>query len=194
MCCQLLVTWVPVNVEVKLLVIPWYKQKLITCCFHSNTFGFEARSLDIKPNVTQKSLLSGSTIKTPNDNFFGRVPIVQQRKIEYFQPDFIKPVEKVCCAWIKECCFEARSLDTEPNVTQKSVLSGSSIKAPNEYKSTISYITIQEKTLICLCNLLFLVEQSQEISCWTLVRISLMIVAIKKGIQTSELAHHISIK
>jgi len=50
-----------------------------------------------------------------------------------------------------------------------------------EYRSTISYISIQEKTLIYRCNLLFLVEQSQEISCWTLVRISLMIVAIKKG-------------
>ena len=70
LCCQLLVTWVPINVEVKLLVIPWYKQKLITCCFHSNTFCFEARSLDIEPNVTQKSLLSGSTIEAPNDNFW----------------------------------------------------------------------------------------------------------------------------
>ena len=34
-----------------------------------------------------------------------------------------------------------------------------------EYRSTLSYISIQEKTLICLCNLLFLVEQSQEITC-----------------------------
>ena len=49
---------------------PLVQAEINNLLLHSNTFGFEARSLDIEPNVTQKSLLSGSTIEAPNDNFW----------------------------------------------------------------------------------------------------------------------------